>query len=272
MELIVDRSVKRPLEFESQLRIPMFCWIPMVGRNGNQLMTSRHDRGDRQLALPANDTFKERAPWELGHFIRSFSEEIRNRLVLYFEIKKTTHKPKLIAVTSCTQGAGTSTIAGGIAAALSEMRDGKVLLVDMHDAAAGLHPFFEGQPVFSLSDALEPQGAMCAAAENLYLATASLRLSEAESIAPKTFYNMVPRFHSSDFDYVVFDMPPLDQSSSTLALARFMDKVLMVVESEKSSRDTVQRSYSDLKFANPNVSAVLNKTRSYTPRWLGSDC
>lgn len=270
MELIVDRSVKRPLEFEAQLKIPMLCWIPFVGRAGNLLQNSRGDRGARRLAL-ANTSSEDLAPWEVGHFMRTFAEEIRERLLLYFEIAKTTHKPKLVAVTSCSRGAGTSTIAGGLATALSETGEGKVLLIDMRDTTECVHPFFEGCPITSMSDALDASGAMCAAAENLYLATAALPVNGSASIAPKAFYNMVPRFHTSDFDYVVFDMPPMDESSSTLAIARFMDKILMVVESEKNSRDTVARSYSELKRANVNVSAVLNKTRSYTPKWLGFD-
>ena len=90
-------------------------------------------------------------------------------------------------------------------------------------------------------------------------------------MSPRAFYEMVPRFHSSDFDYVVFDLPPLSESSNALAIARFMDKILMVVESEKNSRETVQRSYSELKRSNANVSAILNKTRSYTPKWLAFD-
>lgn len=266
MELIVDRSVKRPLEFEGQLRVPMLSWIPLIG-SGRKLLQNSRSGGRGRLALVDTGS-SSMPPWEVGHFISSFAEDIRDRLLLHFEITKTTHKPKLVAVTSCSRGAGTSTIASGLAAALSQTGEGKVLLVDMRDATESVHPFFDGCPITSMSDALESSEAMCAAAENLYLATAALPVNGGASIAPRTFYSIVPRFHSSDFDYVVFDMPPMDESSSALATARFMDKVLLVVESERNSRDAVQRSYSELKSANVSVSAVLNKTRSYTPRWL----
>jgi polysaccharide biosynthesis transport protein len=269
LELFLDRSVKRPLEFGTQLNIPMLSWIPMIDRSNHRLQL--RDRRDKSnpADFEADDSWL--SPWDAGHFVRSFAEELRDRLLLYFEIRKTTHKPKLVAVTSCSRGAGTSTIAGGLATALSECGDGKVLLVDMRDSTESVHPYFDGCPIVSMSDALDSKGAMCAAAENLYLAIAALPESGGASIAPRTFYNMVPRFQSSDFDYVIFDMPPMDESSSALAVARFMDKVLMVVESEKNHRDTVVRSYSDLRRANVNVSAVLNKTRSYTPKWLGFD-
>ncbi len=85
---------------------------------------------------------------------------------------------------------------------------------------------------------------------------------------PKKFYNLVPHFKASDFDYIVFDMPPLDKSSATLAMAGSMDKVLVVIEAEKSNGDLVKRACSELIAAKANVSGILNKTRSYAPKWL----
>jgi hypothetical protein len=62
-------------------------------------------------------------------------------------------------------------------------------------------------------------------------------------------------------------MPPLEQTSPTLGMAGFMDKLLLVVEAEKNNRDTVRRAYSTLVATRDNVSVVLNKTRSYAPKW-----
>jgi Mrp family chromosome partitioning ATPase len=86
-------------------------------------------------------------------------------------------------------------------------------------------------------------------------------------VAPKRFYDMLLEFKESDFNYVVFDMPSLGNTSSTLPLAGFMDKVLLVVEAEKSNRDAVKRAYSQLS-AKSNVSVIFNKSRSYGPKWL----
>jgi succinoglycan biosynthesis transport protein ExoP len=83
----------------------------------------------------------------------------------------------------------------------------------------------------------------------------------------KRFYSMLADFKASDLDYVVFDMPSLGDTSSTLPLAGFMDTVLLVVEAGKSNRDAVKRAYSQLA-AKTKVSVVFNKTRSYGPKWL----
>jgi Mrp family chromosome partitioning ATPase len=257
------------VELQDQMHIPLLCSIPYIGHNGDVRVLPLRDRRDGALGILEPSASTD-APWASSHFIRSFADEIRARLILYFELKRTRHKPKLVAIAGCSQGAGTSTLAGGLAAALSETTEGKVLLVDMHDANNEMNPYFTGHPIFSLSDALDGGGAMCAAEDNLYLATASLQVHDRTSLSPREFYNMMPRFKASEFDYVIFDMPPMEESSSALAIARFMDKVLLVIESEKSNREAVRTAYSELRMANTNVSAILNKTRSYAPSWLGA--
>jgi succinoglycan biosynthesis transport protein ExoP len=162
------------------------------------------------------------AAWESDHFIRPFCEALRDRLVLYFERKRMTKTPKLVALTGCSRGAGASTIAAGLAAALSETCEGEVLLVD-------------------------------------------------KEIDPKRFYSLVAEYKSSDFEYVVFDIPSISSTSATLAMASLMDKVLLVVEAEVSNREVVKRAYAELVSAQANVSAIFNKGRSYGPKWLESE-
>jgi uncharacterized protein involved in exopolysaccharide biosynthesis len=86
-------------------------------------------------------------------------------------------------------------------------------------------------------------------------------------IAPKRFYDMMTEFKASELDYIVFDMPSLSDTSSTLPMAGFMDKVLLVVEAERSNREAVKRAYAQLA-AKADVSVILNKSRSYGPKWL----
>jgi len=51
----------------------------------------------------------------------------------------------------------------------------------------------------------------------------------------------MPRLKASDYDYIIFDLPPVSQTSITSRLARLMDMVLLVVESEKTNREVVQQ-------------------------------
>ena len=266
IEMLLDRRVKRPLELETLLGIPPMLSIPYL--NGRNPLRLRWPTGEKSI-LAFRRNGHSAAPWESDHFIRPYTEAIRDRLVLYFQLNQMTHKPKLVAVTDCSGGAGASTLAGGLAAALSETGDGKVLLVDMNVGRPEIHPFFRGAPACSLREALVGEPAQ--AGENLYLAMATPPDAPQARLIPRRFYDLMPHLKASDFDYIIFDMPSLGQTSITPAMAGFMDKVLIVVEAEKSNRDCLKRAYTELIACRANASVILNKARSYVPKWAGAE-
>jgi uncharacterized protein involved in exopolysaccharide biosynthesis/Mrp family chromosome partitioning ATPase len=268
-ELFLNQTLKRPLELENYLRAPLLLTIPLTRVNG-RLPSSRRKRlkdGEEN----GQEDYATVAPWEIDHFIRPYSEAIRDRLGLYFKLNGMTHKPKLVGITGFSEGSGVSTLAAGLAAALSEMGDGKVLLVDVNVGSEDVHPFFKGKSAHSLTAALQPSTTMASAADGLYLATVSPRSETPIPLALKKFFELMPNLKASDFDYIIFDMPALSQTSPTLGMAGFMDKTLVIVEAEKSNRDFVRRGYAELVAARANVSVVLNKTRSHVPQWLNTE-
>src|SRR6266480_7074393 len=141
--LVLNQSVGRPLQLETQLHIPLMLSIPYANgrfalhRNGSPAPPGAVSTSRRQAKL---------APWEAGHFIRPYCDAIRDRLGLYFELNHLTHKPKLVGVASFSEAAGASTLAAGLAASLSETNDGKVLLVDVNLGPEDVHQFFKGKP------------------------------------------------------------------------------------------------------------------------------
>jgi Mrp family chromosome partitioning ATPase len=180
-----------------------------------------------------------------------------------------THKPKLVAVTSCAEGAGVSTLSAGLAATLSETGDGKVLLVDMNYQNGATCQFLQGHPACGLDDALiSDKRTNALVQDNLYVVSEHARDYKLLTHLPKRFKNLVPRMKVSDYDYIIFDMPPISQVSMTPRLARFMDIVLVVVESEKTDRQVVQSATTMLIESKANIGLVLNKTRTYIPRAL----
>jgi len=266
--LVLNQSVNRPLQLETRLHIPLMLSIPYANgrfalpRNGSPVNPEALTTGRRHPKL---------APWEPGHFIRPYCDAIRDRLGLYFELNHLTHKPKLVGVTGFADEAGASTLAAGLAASLSETNDGKVLLVDVNLGPEEVHPFFKGKPAYPLNKALKPSDSIASAADNLYLATVGSSNSGGPAqLGLKRFFDMMPNMKASDFDYIIFDMPPLDQTSPTWGMAAFMDKLLVVVEAEKDNREVIRRSYGKLIAERNNVAVVVNKARSYVPKWLDS--
>ncbi len=289
IELFLDRSVRRPVEIEAKLKIPLFLSIPDVSRNGHARLAEIAAR--RQLQLnngteagrdgppagggdppPGKNGALQVVSLERNPALQSFYEALRDRLIVYFEVKNLTHKPKLVAVTSAGQGAGVSTIAAGLAASLSETGDGNVLLVDMNLEQGAAQQFYKGKAGCGLDTALKTETKQNALVqENLYVVNGNANSAELPRILPKRFAALVPKLKASDYDYIIFDMPPVSQTSLTSRLARFMDMVLLVIESEKTDREVVQQANTWLAESGATVGAVLNKTRQYVPERLHQD-
>jgi len=270
-ELVLNRSVRRPLELEKVIGA-----APLVAIPDNEVRPSRlpwRKNGKAVVSVTNEAERKNLAPWEADHFIRRYCEAIRDRIGLYFELNNLTHRPKLVGVTGFSEAVGTSTLAAGLAAVMSETGDGKVLLVDVNLGPQDVHSFFRGKPAYSLRTALQPAGAesMDSAADNLYLATVAPPNAGPAQLGLKKFFDLMPNLKASDFDYIIFDMPPLGQTSPTLGMAPFMDKLLVIVQAGKDNRETVKRGYKALVSARDNVSVVVNKVRSYTPKWMDGE-
>jgi polysaccharide biosynthesis transport protein len=269
-ELVFDQSIRTAMEVETRLHLPMFMSIPLLSdRQPVRLLTNGSGKGKQGKGDETALARPERAPWEVSHFIRPYSDALRDRLIMYFQLKNIHHKPKLVAVTSCSEGAGTTTLAASLAASLSETGDGKVLLVDMNVSRPEMHPFFRGNLASSLSELFQPGAAPAHGQyDNLYLATGTERNGEVSPLVPSKFYEMLPRMRSSDFDYIIFDMPAVKQTSATVALSGFMDKVLLLIEPGKTNRDAVKRATELMRQQHADVAGVVNRLPASAMKWL----
>jgi uncharacterized protein involved in exopolysaccharide biosynthesis/Mrp family chromosome partitioning ATPase len=291
IEFFWDRSLRRPMEIETKLGLPLFMSIPLVHQNGKS--KSLRVKGSSGLLLQQvgerNPDAKESAsprfaagekagheaenlpsaPWHPKHVLRPFCEALRDRLITFFEVKGLTRKPKLVGITSCGEGSGVSTIAAGMAASLSETGDGNVLLVDLNLQNGAAHQFFKGAPACGLDEALEAEKRSHARVQdNLYVVAETTKSEKLPCVLPKRFLHLVPRMKASDYDYIIFDLPPISQTSVTPRLARSLDMVLMVVESEKTDCEVVKSASALIADSCGNIGVVLNKRRTYVPRQL----
>ena len=284
-ERFLDQTFKRVVDVERNLHIPLFLSIPDMSwnrvfrlprffRNGHQKVKRKSDVGTGpEVEPPQQASRTDLAPWDPQHGLRGYYAGLRDRLITYFEIRNMTRRPKLVAITGCARGAGVTTIAAGLAATLSETGDGNVLLVDMNLEQGAAHPFYRGKPGCGLSEAFESEKRDTALVQdNLYLASAhEANHHKLPHVLPKHFAHLVPTMKASDYDYIIFDMPPITQTSVTPRLAGFMDIVLMVLESEKTGQEIARRADALLNESRANVAAVLNKHREYVPQRLSQE-
>jgi uncharacterized protein involved in exopolysaccharide biosynthesis/Mrp family chromosome partitioning ATPase len=260
LELFLNPAIKRPEEVRTKLNLPLFFALPLW-KNG------------RKKVLPAPNAEQVAAEnlelWNGTGGLQPHFEAMRDRLIQHFEARKLTHKPKLVAVTSCGTGAGVSSIAKGLALSLSEAGDGNILLVDMSTDQGAAHSFMKNDSCPGLPEVLEAETRKSAQVqEKLYLARASDVADGLPKVLPKRFTHLMPKMKASDYDFIIFDLPPVSATSATARLACFMDLVLEVVEAEKTSREVAKRAAAVLGEGQANVSIVVNKYRKYLPAWL----
>jgi uncharacterized protein involved in exopolysaccharide biosynthesis/Mrp family chromosome partitioning ATPase len=283
LELYVDQTVKRPADVEIKLNLPLFLTIPNVSHNGYSEVPPPGREGSSSggalsppdpkfIAAPPPAELTSIAPWDPNHNLHPYCDALRDRLITYFEVNNMTHKPKLLAVTGCSNGAGASTLAAGLAASLSETGDGNVLLVDMNLANGAAHPFFKGKPASGLMDVLGHEKREAALIQdNLYMASANEKDDRLPRVLPKRISQLVPKFKASDYDYIIFDMPMIDQRSITPRLTGLMDMTLLVLESEKTQREAVRRANALITDSGGKFRAILNKNKTYVPKRLHQD-
>jgi len=275
-EMVLDRRVFRPLDIQYRLQLPLMLSIPYVrSKDGIAKLIGSLDSLSPppipERGLLVNGNSDEVIPESIKpHFIESFAAAIHDRIIFNFEINNITHKPKLIALTGLSEKAGTSTIATGLAKAFADNGNRKVLLVDLNPPQDRLP--LSGNPTESLRRAVEisKSDQFRMTPQSLYFASAKTRRERdgSASLAPVALREILPSLIASDFDYILFDMPTVDATSPTFAMAGIMDKVLLILDAENTTPERLKQAYSDLERGRADVSCIFNKVRSHAPRWV----
>ncbi|HEY1663721.1 MAG TPA: Wzz/FepE/Etk N-terminal domain-containing protein [Verrucomicrobiae bacterium] len=273
IEFYLDTSVRRSKEIESRLKLPLLLSIPDIRYNGYRHLIQAERRqlqfqnGDGNGVEYAAEDNTGVLSWETGSYLNRYHDALRDRLLNYFEGTGIA-RAKLVAVTGTEKGCGVSAIAAGVATSLAEFGE-RVLLVDMKSEPGIAQQFFMGKASCSLAEALSAgtrENALIQ--ENLYVVTAGSPDEKYQRILPRHFASLLPHLKSSDYGYVIFDMPPVSQTSITSRIAGFMDMILLVIQAERTGRDAAQQAIELLALSKTKVGIVLNKTRKYIPDLL----
>ena len=179
-----------------------------------------------------------------------------------------------IGLTSCRAGEGVSTVAGQLAVAAATVGHGKVLLVEGNLFSPNLHNQFSVPVSPGMAEYLLGEQSASATIQTTNIPNLSILPGgdRAKDVAHLLVSDRVDRLMlevQSDYSLIVFDMAPLDGRASTLSWVGCMDAVLLVIEADRVRWETARRAKEQLKRAGANLGgAILNKRRTYVPRWL----
>ncbi|HEX7860379.1 MAG TPA: Wzz/FepE/Etk N-terminal domain-containing protein [Verrucomicrobiae bacterium] len=268
IDMFLDGSLKRTKDVEQKARVPVFVTIPQFGVNGRPRL------GFSRKALKngaAEDTtglvrHGEIVPWDPSDPMFEYYEALRDRVVMSYEGDP--RKPKIVAVTSCNRGAGTSRIATGLAAALSRDVQRSVLYIGLEKNKVAISAFSHGRPASNFAEGPTDDNSAPLGSELVALSHFPNKPDGASIV--QTFSDMMPKLRTSDYDYVIFDLPPVSETTGSLRLASQIERTLLVVESEETSKAKVDRVRDLLTGTGTQLYAVLNKTRTYGPQFLAN--
>jgi Mrp family chromosome partitioning ATPase len=176
-------------------------------------------------------------------------------------------------VTSCSAGEGVTTVAANLAVYVSFHTRQPVLLVDANLERPAIHRPFGVKVTPGLVDVLRDDVPLDDAVQptkygNLWVLAAGATKA---AIAGQRTAPLSTLFDKLDDSYghVIFDLAVAGEVGPCFPLARLLDGVLLVVESEHVRRPAAEWVQQRLQRAGANVvGAVLNKRRHYVPSWL----
>jgi Mrp family chromosome partitioning ATPase len=178
------------------------------------------------------------------------------------------HQAYILQFVGSVRGEGVSTIASSFVEIAAAQQGDPVLLID---CSPGAEPV---AGVLSLIDAFRETGSVIAAIQaapgrpGIGLARLSTAKDARLNVNAANLSALL-KIAKQSFPVVVLDCPPVSLVPESLALARFCDGTVLVVEAETTSRKTIAETKQALeRFDGQIIGVVLNQCKTYIPHWL----
>ena len=171
-----------------------------------------------------------------------------------------------LLVTSANPGEGKTLTAINLAISFSHQINGTVLLVDGDIKKPTIHKYFGLEDGPGLSDYLIgkaeiEQVLVNPGMERLVILPGGRPLTNSAELLDSARMKLLFREMKERYSdrYIIFDSAPVLTSADPLVFANFVDRILIVVEAEKTKRDDLKKVFDVMK-SRPVIGTVLNKT------------
>jgi len=183
-----------------------------------------------------------------------------------------------LAITSPGSGAGKSLTAINLAMSLAREIDNTVLLIDANLRSPKLDQFFDFDSEYGLSDYLlndKPLGDMLVHPQGVsrfvVLPAGRAIANSSEMLSSPKMQRLVEEVkHRYPSRIVIFDLPPLLESSDTLAFIPNADATLVVIEEGRTQEKDLKQAF-ELLQGNEVIGTVLNKAYTTDKDYAGLD-
>lgn len=245
----LDTSVRTIEDVEKYFSWPVLGIIP------------RFDHTDGELS---GKTSRSEIEPVVSKYPKSVSAEAYRTLRTNIQLSNLDHPPKTLVVTSAGPLEGKSTTALNLAVALAQ-RESKVLLVDGDLRKSVIHKALHLDNATGLADLILNHGSLEAtvkkfdSVDNLWVLTSGSTPSNPSELLGSGRMKSLVEQVKKEYDYVVFDAPPLMAVSDAAVLASQADGILVVISPGKLRREIALRTKELLdRIGTPVLGCVLN--------------
>ncbi len=246
----MDHSIKTPEQVERKLQLPALVSIPRSAVN----------------------RISATAKWDIPVGVKGYYEVFKENVLLSIGSPK--KAPRVLAITGSHHDEGASTVAANLARSLARPGDGQVLLIDADIRHPSVHQIFESRLSPGLTDILadsqNSEGVIVPSpVQNLHILSAgAINGNLSEIFDSGRFTNLLDSI-KKNYQFVVIDLPAVNEASWALRLAGLCDGVGLVVEAEHSRWEVAHKTKELLEQSNAKIMGVIiNKRRFYIPQWL----
>lgn len=168
---------------------------------------------------------------------------------------------KIFAVTSHSKGEGKSTVSANLAISFSKMEK-RVLLIDCDLRRPNIHNIFKVDNTKGLSNVIGKMVSFEDAVKrdvltNLdILPSGTIPPNPSELMCSGTFVDLVDRL-SAEYDYVIFDTPPIGVVADALLLKDLIAGFVVVVRERSTTHGDLQSLLDSVKLADSKVLGLI---------------
>ncbi|MEW6095988.1 MAG: CpsD/CapB family tyrosine-protein kinase [bacterium] len=193
---------------------------------------------------------------------------------VYLQVKE--NSLKTILITSATQGEGKSIVAANLALGFAMLNEMKTVFIDSDLYHPSLHYIFNLNKTPGLSEILIDECSLNfiltkSNINNLSVITSGKTSPSTSMLLGSNKMGEIIHQLKDLVDIILLDSAPVMSSSDPLVLCPYVDRVILVIEADKTQREIVQRAQTSIESTQTKIlGVVLNKKEYILPHYIYS--
>ncbi len=183
-------------------------------------------------------------------------------------------QPKLLGIVAARHGEGTTTTAGVLASILCRRRGGRVVVVEANYRSPSFETAFGIKANGGLAQLITGTQTLAEVAQATQLPNLFAIGCGTSEVPPSALFD-APGFTPAlaqlreHFDFVIFDLPPVNVYGDSLIVGPRLDAAVIVIEADATRITEVERARRTLERTGVHcVGSVLNRRRNYIPAFI----